>query len=360
MAYKGTWQTALLWPPLKSGAAASGAVYQTMTTLPDNVETHVIDVSPGGSTDWEANLLLRIRCSYPIRMDGQPPMTITLPARGDEGFDVSRHNENVDWLAAKNAGRTFAIYRTTMGATGVDYRWRQNRFCSRIYGFKDTAYHYLIHNESAKAQHENMAGQIGADFGCLPVVGDVERRRDANKIPEVVDRAGFTIRLYDWLRYSEDAWKHKPLIYTNVPEWLAMTTRPAWTTEYQFIVAQYNIALTSVLPEWDVVCWQYAVKPVSGMGPEDIDHERWLGQTAPIPTAHHNFVSLHDPKYGNTNQAVINLFQSVTPDFIAWLTRAMLLNALAAARPAVYSGPDVEDLPGLSPAEKAALIAAMG
>lgn len=287
------------------------------------------------------------------------PRQITLPKKGDEGIDLSANNDCQDGPKLVEAGKTWGYARITMGATGVDRRWRYHRAIYRLADMLDGGYHLLIHNIPEKEQHDNLYGQIKSDFGNLPLVVDVERRA-VDKATGVVSKPAFTILLYDWLRRCEDTWKHKPLIYTNLPEWLAMTTEPDWAREYQFFAAQYNTVLNSVHPSWNVVAWQYAVKPIHSIGPKDIDHSRWLGgdTPAPVPGARHNFASLQDPKYGNKNQAVINLFFRVAGEqYSIWITRAGL-NGIYHAREAAYSGPDVESLP-LTDAEKAVLIGAM-
>lgn len=273
---------------------------------------------------------------------------ISLPNVGDEGIDVSRHNGNFDWYAVREKYK-FAYVRVTMGApsanySGVDERWKYNRAGSRLNGWKDGVYHYVVNGVPTKDQFDNLAFQIGDDFGCLPIVLDVERRRFDDG-PEPVDRSRYTLDLREFLERCEDRWRHAPMIYTSKLEWEAMTTLPSWANEYKFFVAQYAPTLTAVRPEWRVAVWQYSTTN------NTLDRDRWLGGDAPLPVARHNFAP-------RKNQDVINLFQSVTPNFfIEWLTRAGMLNALAAARPAVYSGPDIEDLPGLTDAEKAALVA---
>lgn len=65
---------------------------------------------------------------------------------------------------------------------------------------------------------------------------------------------------------------------------------------------------------------------------------------------------------GPLNQVVINLFSKAAgAAYIDWLTRAGLTNLYdpAADRKQPYTGPAIEDLPGLTDAEKAALIATL-
>jgi GH25 family lysozyme M1 (1,4-beta-N-acetylmuramidase) len=278
--------------------------------------------------------------------------TITLPARGEEGVDLSANNDCQDGPKLIEAGKRWGYARITMGITGIDRRWKYHRAIFRLAEMLDGAYHYLIHNLNAKGQHDNLYGQIGSDFGCLPIVGDVERRA-VDKEPGVINKIAFTQLLYDWLRRCEDTWQHKPLIYTNLPEWLAMTTEPVWAKEYNFFVAQYNSVLNSVHASWNVVAWQYAVKPILSISPRDIDHDRWLGGDAPTPGARHNFAP-------RTNQQVINLFFAVAGDknYIEWITRAGL-TGMFGPRKEIYNGPDIEDLQELTAEEKAKLVEAV-
>lgn len=272
-----------------------------------------------------------------------------LPARGDEGIDISRHNGNFDWKIAKESGVKFAFIRATMGApsktySGKDDRFVYNRAGCRAAEILDGVYHYFVNGVQAQAQFDNLKSVIGADYGQLPIVVDVERRRDERGVPEPVDKTAFADSLRAFLNLLETAYGHKPLIYTSRMEWEAMTTLPEWESEYQYFVAQYANALTAIRPRWRVAVWQYAVL-YDGLG--TVDRDRWLGGAA-NGSARHNFAP-------RTNQQVINLFSKAAgANYIEWITRAGLAT-LFGARQAVYSGPDVEGLP-LTDGERAALL----
>lgn len=304
-----------------------------------------------GGQDYEARKITLPRnrgVLIKIDFEDAPLPAIELPARGDEGIDISRHQGNFDWKISKESGVKFAFIRATMGApsgsySGKDDRFIYNRAGCRAAEILDGVYHYFVNGVSAEAQFENLKSVIGADYGALPIVVDVERRRDEHGVPEPVDKAAFTDSLRAFLNLLETAYGHKPLIYTSRLEWEAMTTLPAWESEYDFFVAQYAPALTAVRPRWRVVLWQYST--TGGK----LDRDRWLGSTA--PGARHNFAP-------RTNQNVINIFAKAfgPKQYIELIQRAELGDDLFGDRLAVYSGPDIESLP-LSDGERAALIA---
>lgn len=61
-----------------------------------------------------------------------------------------------------------------------------------------------------------------------------------------------------------------------------------------------------------------------------------------------------------TNQDAINLFaRAAGANYVDWLRRAGLLEQVTARRSAPYAGPSLEEMPGLTRAEQAALIAAL-
>jgi len=304
-----------------------------------------------GDHDYEARkITLPRNRGVLIKFDFEdaPASALELPARGDEGIDVSRHQGNFDWKATKESGVKFAYIRATMGApngsySGVDDRWRYNRAGARVADILDGVYHYVINGVAAQAQFDNLKREIGADFGALPIVVDVERRRDADGVPEMVNRTAFTASLFELLKLIEAEWKHKPLIYTSKLEWEAMTTLPEWESDYGFFVAQYAPTLTAVRAQWRVMVWQYSTTG------NKLDRDRWLGGAA-NEGARHNFAP-------RLNQDVINLFAKVAGNnYIEWITRAELAPVLFGDRRAVYAGPDIEALP-LTEQERQALIA---
>lgn len=288
-----------------------------------------------------------------IRFDfSDEARAITLPARGAEGVDVSRWQGLFDWHSVLAMGVTWAYIRCTMGApnktqSGIDDRWRHNRQRARSAGITDGVYHFFPPDALPEDQADNLEREIQGDFGGLPITVDVERRRDINDIPEAINKVDFTTRLYAFLEILEGRYGHKPLIYTSKMEWEEMTILPAWEKDYGFFVAQYAPVLTAIRPQWRVVAWQYSTTDGK------LDRDRWLGGDAPAPGPRHNFAP-------RTNQNVINLFHSAAGQakYIAWIERAGLNSILTSnTRTAVYSGPDIEDLHGLTDAEKAALIA---
>lgn len=317
---------------------------EPITTIPPGVPVYRLDLP----SDFGEGFVY-------IKRSDNAPRPIVLPAPGTEGRDISRHNGLFDMEAAKDGGAEFIIIRTTMGApsktqSGIDDRWRHNREKARAAGIADGVYHFFTPDADPQEQAANLEREIQGDFGVLPVVVDVERRRNANSgVPEPITKVDFTARLKTFLDLLESRYGHKPLIYTSKIEWEAMTILPAWESDYGFFVAQYAPALTAVRSQWRVVAWQYSTTN------NTLDRIRWLGPSAPPPAARHNFAP-------RTNQETINLFHAAAgqAQYIDWIARAGLNSILTPnTRKAAFSGPDIEALP-LTDAEKAALVRVLG
>lgn len=94
------------------------------------------------------------------------------------GVDVSYHNGNIDWLALKHAGFSFAICRTGYGKNGLDETFTRNVDGAHSVGMKCGAYHYSYALTPADAIKEaQFCKRIIADSGVLlelPVWFDME------------------------------------------------------------------------------------------------------------------------------------------------------------------------------------------
>ena len=95
-----------------------------------------------------------------------------------KGVDVSEHNGDIDWLALKDAGFSFAICRTGYGKSGVDPSFQRNVEDAHNVGFKCGAYHYSYALTPADAIIEaDFCKRIIAESGVLlelPVWFDME------------------------------------------------------------------------------------------------------------------------------------------------------------------------------------------
>lgn len=94
------------------------------------------------------------------------------------GVDVSIHNDDIDWLALKNAGISFAICRTGYGKGGFDESFQRNVEGALAVGMKCGAYHYSYALTPADAIAEaDFCKRIIEEAGVLlelPVWFDME------------------------------------------------------------------------------------------------------------------------------------------------------------------------------------------
>lgn len=266
---------------------------------------------------------------------------MNLPPTHALGIDISRHQGNLDWLPISKSNLRFVYIRSTMGASGVDERWKFYRAGARAAKLLDGVYHYFVPSQTPEGQLGNLVAEIGEDYGDLPIVVDVERGSLTD-----LRKESTTYALERLLSLIEWRYQHRPIIYTSRQEWEAMTTLPLWAKDYDFFAAQYNSVLTELHPSWGpVVAWQYAVE-TDELG--RLDRDRWLLGSEPDPNPTNHPLALLK------NQQVINLFyRAAGAQSWNWLTRAGLQNIFQ-QRQQPYSGPALDQL-NLAEAEKARL-----
>jgi GH25 family lysozyme M1 (1,4-beta-N-acetylmuramidase) len=305
------------------------------------------------------------------------------------GVDISRWNPpNLPWAAWRATVGVVCIQLThglqlDAGAAG-HFRAVKDQ------GFVLGGYHYFMDHDSETTRYDPVAqailfaSQLGPAFQFAAL--DVE----ADGLTELELRA-----FCDYW----DANRLRPLVlYGNQLLASLIASNPARYKHYGIWWAEYGAQVTGSAPPYPaphvpaglhVAGWQFAgnggrlapytgaidltqwyeIPGVARMGTTDtalayiqaamaqlIQAQQLLMPAPPPPQpVKHNFAPM-------TNQQVINLFAKLfptnPPGFFSVMTRAGL-SSIAGDRASVYSGPAVEDLPGLTDAERAALIGAL-
>ncbi len=272
------------------------------------------------------------------------------------GIDVALYQKAIDWTKVKASGQTFAFIKATQGQAITDPYFAANWSQAKAAGLPRGAYHFYENDGDGLAQAQRFVAVIGSDHGELPPVVDVE---DPNGTANINDLKGC-------LDTIEVALGRKPIIYTA--NWYWNPTRwggpVAWARQYDLWVATYNAANPVVPSDWTSWrFWQTSMGAVAGIAAAvDVDVFNgsgddllaWL-QAKPKPGPLHTVPNV-------ANQVVINaFFQAFGQNYWDKVVSADL-TAMAVPRTnrtLTYSGPAIEDLPGLTAADKAALIAAL-
>jgi lysozyme len=272
---------------------------------------------------------------------------------GDLGLDVSHWQGVIDFGKVRAAGYRFVYIKITQGVSIVDSRGAENRRKARAAGLHVGCYHFFEWDRDGGQQAMHFVAQLGELIGSLTPAVDVEPDGQRPGIDKVVS----TANLLKFVQTVEAVGLRPPVVYTSQGAWDAMTTRPAWGAELPLWSADWTPPLNLPAGWTHARFWQQGKRPVDGVA-EPVDWNVYQGLTpAPPPPP------VGQPHTLNhlTNQAVINLFSRAfgAATYIAKLTAATDEAVVFANRTALFVGPSIEAMPGLTAAEKAALIAAL-
>jgi len=236
-----------------------------------------------------------------IGVEPTPPATTPPPPqlqKGAEGVDVSRWQNDaaknttgkpdINWKAIKESGRTFAVVRASLGATGRDPFFISNWHGAGDVGLLRGGYHFFIWSLDGKEQADNFLNALGSALGDLPMVLDLEPRA-VDKDPTLpgyapIDKARCAANITAFVARVREKTNRDCAIYTNnsalswmiVPnDRVALARAPLWIASYPRIPTNPP----APTPPWSsILCWQYSGSgTIPGVaGPIDLD--RWIGE----------------------------------------------------------------------------------
>lgn len=182
-----------------------------------------------------------------------------------KGIDVSRYQNNIDWLVVAREDLDFVFVKATEGGDHRDSSFQRNWSALRRHRIRRGAYHFFRPELSADVQAANFIEQVGELLpGDLPPVLDVETRGRLS----VED---FHYRLSNWLELVEMRYGKKPILYSGQVFYnrhLAgmYPDHPIW-------IARYNTDLPTLADGRLYHFWQYADSgSIAGIsGPVDVN-----------------------------------------------------------------------------------------
>lgn len=130
------------------------------------------------------------------------------------GIDVSRYQNIIAWeevkaMRVQNIQMGFAFIKATEGVGDTDPQFRRNWKKARSHEMIRGAYHFFIASKDGKLQAQNFIKRVNIEPGDLPPVLDVEQRNGVST--EQLKR-----EVRKWLETTENYYKVRPIIYTNV------------------------------------------------------------------------------------------------------------------------------------------------
>jgi lysozyme len=168
------------------------------------------------------------------------------------GIDVSRWQGEIDWGKVAAAGYRFAVVRATVGNYYTDPRFYVNWEGARDARLLLSAYHVLAPERPADSQMERFLDVLGGRSPDLPLVLDVELRREVS--PERITAC--LVACADLVARKDG---RLPIVYTARWFWDGNVLGSSDWSNYDLWVAHYgteNPALPADWDEWKL--WQYS------------------------------------------------------------------------------------------------------
>jgi lysozyme len=162
------------------------------------------------------------------------------------GLDVSNWQKLVDWNIVAQQGVAFVFIKASQ-ADGKDPSFKNHWPGARAAGLLRGAYHFFVEATPPQSQADNFLQVLGDDPGELPPVVDVERLRKVVNgqivtVP-IQNPARFADNLLTYLQLVETKLGRRPIIYTGQSVWNEVMringAFPAWAATYDLWVANY-------------------------------------------------------------------------------------------------------------------------
>ncbi len=196
-----------------------------------------------------------------------------------QGIDVSRWQQDVDFVKVAEAGIEFCFCKATEGLTHVDARFAVNWPAIAAAGLIRGAYHFGRPGSDAAGQADFVFDTVRPVSGDLPIVLDLEKD-DGLKPPEV---RAWTEAFVTRLRERMGA---PPIIYTGLYFWRdeagdgAALDCPLWLAAYVDDPEKY---VPKAWEQWSF--WQYTSKGAVPGVRGNVDRDAWHGDRASLDAA---------------------------------------------------------------------------
>jgi len=183
------------------------------------------------------------------------------------GLDVSHHNGDIDYRAAKEAGHRFVFIKATQDNDFIDPMFPTNLARARAAGLAAGAYHFFDYTLDGREQADHFIDRVEAADGidgALPPVVDVECWAPIGSSIHVVSSA----RLRDFVERVYERTGRMPLVYTSTFMWREVMGNAEGFSDLPMWAACWGCDLPiSIAPGWDEwVFWQEGIVRVPGVG----------------------------------------------------------------------------------------------
>jgi GH25 family lysozyme M1 (1,4-beta-N-acetylmuramidase) len=183
------------------------------------------------------------------------------------GLDVSHHNGDIDYRAAKKAGHRFVFIKATQDIDFVDPMFPTNVAKARDAGLAIGAYHFFDYTLDGREQADHFLDRVESANGiddALPPVVDVECWAPIGSSIHAVS----TARLRDFVERVYQRTGRWPLVYTSVFMWREVVGNADGFEQLPMWAACWDCDLPiSIAPGWDEwTFWQEGLTRIPGVG----------------------------------------------------------------------------------------------
>jgi GH25 family lysozyme M1 (1,4-beta-N-acetylmuramidase) len=183
------------------------------------------------------------------------------------GLDVSHHNGDIDYQAARQAGHRFVFIKATQDNDFTDPMFPTNMARARAAGLAAGAYHFFDYTLDGREQADHFIDRVEAADGindALPPVVDVECWAPIGSSIHAVS----TARLRDFVERVYERTGRMPLLYTSTFMWREVVGNAEDFSDLPMWAACWGCEQPiSVAPGWDDwAFWQEGLVRVPGSG----------------------------------------------------------------------------------------------
>ena len=206
----------------------------------------------------------------PARRRHRPPTDHALL----HGFDVSHHQESIDWGAAAADGYAFVFIKCSQGTTFIDPSFATHWTEAGREGLARGAYHFFDPTDDPVAQATHLAHCMGGRRGELPPAIDIETFSDA-----YVDRScdQLIASIGSLLEQVHRTTGRRPVVYTNPSTWRNQLCGTDAFDDYPLWLASYSEDI-QMPPGWDRwAFWQRTPTLVPGLASQALDLDVFHG-----------------------------------------------------------------------------------
>lgn len=185
------------------------------------------------------------------------------------GVDVSRWQENINWVKLRAHGANFAFIKATDGGDHLDKMFKVNWNNTRAAGVPRGAYHFMYWCRSGIEQAKWFIRNVPKEKGALPPVIDAEWNHQSRSCKQNQSPALVRKRMKEFMDVVERHYGQKPIIYT-APDFYEDNLEGHFT-EYPFWLRSVAEHPQGRYPDRSFTFWQYSGTGLSGGVDTQID-----------------------------------------------------------------------------------------